>query len=106
MKKVYIALCIAGTIIPYYFLVSYVSAYGVDISVMLDLLFANNICTFFVMDFLISCGVYVVFLSSESKRLGMGKEKWISLAALCTVGLSLSLPLFLFFRHDKVYSRL
>lgn len=103
MKKLYLLLSLVGTVFPYYFFIQFLSENGLNFKLLADLLFANSISTFFAVDFLISCVVFVVFMSNESRKYNI-KEKWICLVALLTVGLSLALPLFLFFRHSYIKS--
>jgi hypothetical protein len=98
---VYVFLSIIGTVFPYYFFIPFVSKHGLDVPLLLDLLFTNSISTFFAVDFILSCIVFIFFLFSESNKYQI-KEKWICLFSLCVVGLSLALPLFLFFRHPHV----
>ncbi|WP_283778964.1 DUF2834 domain-containing protein [Peribacillus frigoritolerans] len=49
--------------------------------------------------------VFLVFMFNESRKYDI-KEIWICLLSLITVGLSLALPLFLFFRHSYINSML
>ncbi|WP_409347315.1 DUF2834 domain-containing protein [Paenibacillus sp. MBLB4367] len=98
----YLLLGVVGTVFPYYFLIQFLSEHGLQLNLFVDFLFANAISTFFTVDFFISCIVFVLFMFNESRKYNMRKEKWICLAALLTVGLSLALPLFLFFRHSYV----
>ncbi|MDP1392220.1 DUF2834 domain-containing protein [Lysinibacillus capsici] len=48
-----------------------------------------------------SCFVFIIFMFNESRKYNI-KEKWICLLTLFTVGLSLALPLFLFFRESYI----
>ena len=52
----------------------------------------------FATDLLISGLVFLLFWQSETNRLVM-KHRWVYVLALCTVGLSLALPLFLWARE-------
>ncbi len=103
MKRLYLCLAAIGTILPYYFLIAFLSANGLNFKLLISELFANSISTFFAVDFLISCVVFLIYMFNESTRLNMKKEKWICLATTCTVGLSLALPLFLFFRENYIH---
>jgi len=75
-----------------------------DLGLLVELLFTNSISAFFAVDFLVSCIVFLVFMFNESRKYNI-KEKWICLLTLFTVGLSLALPLFLFFRHSYINSK-
>ncbi|MEH7353832.1 DUF2834 domain-containing protein [Neobacillus drentensis] len=101
MRKIYISFGIIGTVFPYYFFIQFLRENGFDLRLLGDLLFTNSISTFFAVDFLISCIVFSVFMFNESRKYNI-KEKWICLITLFTVGLSLALPLFLFFRESYI----
>lgn len=101
MRNVYLLFAIIGTVFPYYFLVQFLNKNGFDLGLLVDLLFANSISTFFAVDFFISCFVFIIFMFNESRKYNI-KEKWICLLTLFTVGLSLALPLFLFFREPYI----
>ncbi|QGG52380.1 DUF2834 domain-containing protein [Lysinibacillus pakistanensis] len=101
MRKAYLLFAIIGTVFPYYFLVQFLNKNGFDLGLLVDLLFANSISTFFAVDFFISCFVFIIFMFNESRKYNI-KEKWICLLTLFTVGLSLALPLFLFFRQPYI----
>jgi len=69
---------------------------GLDLGLLMELLFTNTISAYFAVNFLISCAVFLVFMFNESRKYDI-KEIWICLLSPITVGLSLALPLFLFF---------
>ncbi|MBD3374799.1 DUF2834 domain-containing protein [candidate division KSB1 bacterium] len=50
---------------------------------------------------MVSALVLVVFIVTESKRLGL-KTIWLAIVATFTVGVSLGLPLFLYLRQRKL----
>lgn len=97
MKKLYIALAVAGTILPYAFFVPFLWTHGLDIPLLIEQLFANNMSSFFATDFLICCVVFWVFVYQETVRYRI-KLWWVCIIANLLVGLSLALPLFLYFR--------
>jgi len=102
MRKIYLILAVIGAILPYYFFTSFLIEHGLDLNLILKQLFANQISTFFAVDFLISCIVFWVFMFVETKKYRI-KEWWICLILTLTVGLSMALPLFLFFRHSYIH---
>lgn len=102
-KTLYLILAVIGLIVPYYFLISFVTTYGVDPRQFFHQLFGAPISTFFSVDLIISGVVFLVFLHSEGLRLSM-KHRWIYLLALCAVGLSFALPLFLWAREGHLNS--
>ncbi len=105
MKKIYLLSAILGTILPYYFFVMFLIENGFNTSLLISQLFANNISTFFAVDFLISCIIFLIYMFKECNKLSIKKIQWLCLLALCTVGLSLALPLFLFFRENYITRR-
>lgn len=104
MRKFYLISGLIGTVFPYYFFIQFLRDNGLDLGLLMDLLFTNTISAFFAVDFLISCVVFLVFMFNESRKYNI-KEKWICLLSLFIVGLSLALPLFLFFRHSYINSK-
>src|SRR5216110_2325801 len=97
-QDAYLFLAIVDFIVPYYFLISFLLAHGLDGRLILRQLFGTSISTFFATDLLISGLVFLLFWQSETNRLVM-KHRWVYVLALCTVGLSLALPLFLWARE-------
>lgn len=101
MKKLYLLLCAAGTIIPYCFFIPFLQEYGFNLNLLFQQLFANRISSFFAADFFISCIVFWVFVYINTKRYGIW-QWWICIIMNLTVGLSLALPLFLYFKEVKL----
>ena len=99
MKRLYLLLAILGLILPYYFFVSFLVAYGLDLPLLFDQLFANDISTFFAIDLVITAIVFLVFSYRESRRAGMG-HWWAYLVSTLVIGPSFALPLFLYFRES------
>ena len=100
-KQIYLLLAILGTIFPYYFLISFLARYGLDFELIWQQLFVNQMGAFFLMDVLITSLVLWVFIFAEGNRLGM-RHLWAYVIANLTVGVSLALPLFLFYRENYV----
>ena len=97
-KHLYLALSVAGALIPYWAFIPWVAEHGLRLRLILSELFVNRVSTFFALDVLVSSLVVVVFLSTERKRLQM-RFWWAVLIALVCVGVSLALPLLLYFRE-------
>jgi hypothetical protein len=97
-KNVYLILAVIGLVAPYYFLISFLTAHGLDGKAFVQQLFGTQISTFFAADLLLSSVVFVRFLRQEAARYEM-RRWWLYLAALLTVGLSFALPLFLYVRE-------
>ena len=97
-KNVYLFLCVAGAILPYWQFVPWLMAYGFDVPRLIADLFVNRISAFFATDVIISTVVVFVFLGSQRRRLG--GYWWLPAGALLTVGVSLGLPLLLYLVED------
>jgi hypothetical protein len=101
MKTVYLALCVVGTVLPYWQFVPWVATNGLNMALFFQQLFANRIGGFFGMDVIVSAVALLVFVRSESSRLRV-RGRWLPLIAVLTVGVSLGLPLFLYLRENAL----
>lgn len=99
-KNMYLLLCVAGTVLPYWFFVPWLYQHGLDARLMLEELFVNRISSFFATDVIVSSVVVIGFVFSERSRLA-GKW-WLPVVAVLTVGVSLGLPLVLYLRETAV----
>jgi hypothetical protein len=97
-KTLYLVLCLAGIVLPYWQFVPWVVQHGLNLGLFARELFANRIGAFFGMDVAVSAVVLLVFTRIESARLGM-RRRWLVIGAVLTVGVSLGLPLFLYLRE-------
>jgi hypothetical protein len=104
MKRLYLALALAGFILPYYFFISFLAANGLNLSLLIEQLFGTPISAFFAVDLLITTVVFWVFLYREAGRLHM-KRVWAYVAATLLIGPSFALPLFLHFREARLAAR-
>ncbi len=68
---------------------------------LFDQLFASPISTFFALDLIITAIVFMVFAHQESQKWEMGNW-WAYIVATLTVGPSFALPLFLYFREQRL----
>lgn len=103
-KQLYLISAIFGTIIPYYFLARFFAQNGLDIGLFLQQAVASPVAAMFTADLLISSFVFWVFLFSEGRRLAI-PLLWLYVGLNLAVGLSLALPLFLYFREDALAKR-
>src|SRR5258708_36005183 len=99
-KTVYLLLCVAGAILPYWQFVPWVLENGLDVSLLLNQLFANRVSAFFATDVIVSAVVVCVFVGFERSRIG--NRWWLPVAAVLAVGVSLELPLALYLRQRRV----
>ena len=106
-KTLYLLLAIAGSILPWFWLLQDPAAL-LSPSLFLQRTFANNIATAWASDLLISASVFFCYgailpgrgYANELKRLG-STRRWVLLYIGLTfgIGLSCSLPLFLYRRE-------
>ena len=104
LKKLYAGLCVIGFILPYIPFVLFIKDNGLNLGLFIQALFVNGPAAMFTTDLLISSLVFWLFLFYEGQRLGM-KNRWVYVAANLLVGLSLALPLFLYFREATLERR-
>jgi hypothetical protein len=97
-KRLYLVLCVAGTLLPYSQFVPFVQEHGLDLRVFFEQLFSNRIGGFFGLDVIVSSVVLWALVIIEGRRAGM-KHLWAPIAASLAVGVSLGLPLFLYMRE-------
>ena len=101
LKTIYLGLCVVGFALPYWEFIPWVAANGLNVTMLVQQLFANRISSFFGLDVLVSSVVLVVFMNVESARLKFS-ARGLPLIALLTVGVSLALPLYLYMRELKL----
>ncbi len=96
-KTIYLALCLAGWLLPYSQFLPWVLQHGLNLPLFARELFANRISAFFGMDVIVSAVALLVFTRIESTRLAI-RNRGLVVIAVLTVGVSLALPLFLYLR--------
>jgi len=101
MQWLYLFAAAVGAALPLSYLSRFLAAHGLDLRLLVGQLFQTDISAFFGVDVIISGLVLLVFVGREGRRLRM-RNLWGY--ALCTllVGVSLGLPLFLFFRERRL----
>jgi hypothetical protein len=100
-RTLYLALCVAGVVLPYSQLIPFLREHGLDLRLLLDQLSSNRIGGFFGWDVIVSSIVLWVFVFVEGRRAGV-RHVWAPLAANLAVGVSLGLPLFLYLRERRL----
>lgn len=98
MKWVYLCGAIIGTVLPFTFLARFVAANGADPSALMLGLIQSDIAMFFAMDVVVSAFILWFFIFVEGRKQRMNRL-WIYVLCTLLVGVSLGLPLFLFFRE-------
>lgn len=103
MQWLFLSAAVVGAVLPLSYLSAFLSEHGPDLPLLFQQLFQTNASAFFGVDVIISGLALLLFIPSEGRRLGM-RNLWAY--ALCTllVGVSLGLPLFLFFRERRLGS--
>ena len=97
MKHLYLALAIAGAVIPSIAIVPWLAEHGLDLPLLVRELFANRVSAFFGLDVVVSALVVFVFAYAERRRLR--RRWWMPVAGVLLVGVSLGLPLLLYLRE-------
>jgi hypothetical protein len=100
-KRFYLIVSVIGTVVPYWFLGSFIAQHGFDLALFAQQMWATPIGRMFTADLFISSFVFWAFAYAEGRRLGMSRL-WLYPLLNLLVGLSLALPLFLYYRADRV----
>src|SRR3712207_4070127 len=101
MQWLYLVAAILGGVLPLSQLIPFLMAHGLDMPLFFGQLFQNNVSAFFGLDVIVSSLVLWLFVFHEGRRRGM-KNLWLYVACNLAVGVSLALPLFLFFRERRM----
>ena len=101
MRKLYLVMALLGALLPGRYLVRFLMQHGLDMNLFFGQLFQNDIAAFFGLDVIVTSVVLWLLVFSEGKRLGM-KQLWVYIVCNLAIGVSLALPLFLYFREPKV----
>jgi hypothetical protein len=97
-SRFYLALAIAGCLLPYWQFLPWLLEHGLDLPRMVRELFSTRIGGFFGLDVLLSACVLIAFIRTEGRRLGM-RHLWIPVLCTLLVGVSCGLPAFLYMRE-------
>jgi len=89
-KTLYLVLCVAGVLVPYWQFIPWVLQHGLTLPLFARELFSTRIGAFFGMDVVVSAVTLLVFARIESARPGI-HHRWLALVAVLTVGVSLGL---------------
>ena len=104
IQYLYLALCILGTALPCSQLLPFLREHGINVSLIIDQLFANRISSFFGLDVIISSVVLWVLVLTEGRRRQM-RHLWVYIVCNLLGGVSFGLPLFLYMRERKIVHR-
>ena len=103
-KALYLALCVAGVVLPYSQFVPFLLEHGLNLRLFVEQLFANRIGAFFGLDVIVSSIVLWLFVFVEGRRAGVPRL-WAPIVGNLAVGVSLGLPLFLYLREGALERR-
>jgi hypothetical protein len=101
MQWLYLVAAILGAVLPLSQLIPFLAANGFNLPLLINQLFQNHISAFFGLDVIVSSLVLWLFVCSEGRRRGM-RTLWVYVVCNLAVGVSLALPLFLFFRERSL----
>ena len=101
LRHAYLALCLAGLVVPYWALIPWLLEHGLDLPLLCRELFATRIGAFFGLDVFVSAIVLFVFVFGEGRRMVI-PHLWLPVLATLLVGVSLGFPLFLYLRQRKL----
>ena len=96
VKTLYLGFTIVGAIVPCIFFAGYFSEHGVDLIEFCKQLFANNPASGFSADLLISSFCFWLWSYVDAKKANIAW--WYVPVLNLSIGLSLALPLYFFFR--------
>jgi hypothetical protein len=98
MQWLYLAAAVLGAALPLSQLAPFLAQNGPDAPLLFGQLFETHAGAFFGLDVVVSSVALWLFVFSEGRRRRM-KKLWLYVACNLLVGVSLALPLFLFFRE-------
>ncbi len=101
MARVYLALCILGTVVPCSFFLPWVFENGISIPLLLSEIFSTRIGAFFGADVLISAAVLLMLIMTDGSKQGVS-SLWLPIVGTVCVGVSCGLPLYLYLRERNV----
>ena len=101
LRHVYLGLCLAGLVLPYWALVPWLLEHGLDLPLFCQELFATRIGAFFGLDVVVSAIVLFVFVFADGRQAAI-PHLWLPVLATLLVGVSLGFPLFLYLRQRKL----
>lgn len=100
----FLLLCfVVGSILPWLPLAAFFADEGLNLTLFFESMFGNQVAAVFSIDLILSIIVFLVWAHHESRRIGLPRSQFL----LCIpftflVGLSSSMPLFLYLRHKHL----
>src|SRR4030095_1703207 len=100
VQWIFLLLAVVGCVFPLVFFIRFLFTEGLNVSLFFRRLSDNNVSAFFAMDVFVSAVTLWLFIFVEGGRTKM-KGLWLYVLCTLLVGVSLALPLFLFFRERQ-----
>ena len=103
LKWLYLALAVAGAVLPWLANIDFIRAHGAsfDIGLFIQLANANPAASSLSRDLAIGATAVVIWMVSESRRLQMRGLPWVLLSCV-TVAFACGAPLFLYLRERRL----
>ena len=98
VRNVYLSLAIIGVIFPYSQLIPFIMENGLDVGLMVNMLFVNRVSGFFGLGVMIS-GLALIFFILMDTRTRDVPHSWIALIGTLVVGISFGLPAYLYLKE-------
>jgi len=98
MRPLYLALAVAGAVLPYVFFVRFLGSADPTPGAFTQQLFATDPAAGFTTDLLVTSAVFWIWSFREARLRGM-RRWWAYVVVNLAVGLSCALPLFLYARE-------
>lgn len=100
MKNVYLALAIAGAVVPYIFFVQFLQSGDTSLGAFTAQLFATPPAGGFTADLLITSLAFWIWSYQEARARNMARW-WVYVVVNLAIGLSCAFPLFLYMRNRR-----
>lgn len=84
--------------------IPFLAARGLDTHLFFEQLFANRVTGFFAMDVIVSSFIFRLFVFFERRRLRI-KKLMVYVVCNLPIGVSLTVPLFVYFRERKINAK-
>lgn len=101
-EYLFLVLLIAGVVAPYAFALPWLADHGLDVPLLLDELFVNDISSFFAVDVVLTVVVLLVLAATTEE---LTSRQRILVAAGTLAGASVGLPLYLWLRERSQLAR-
>ncbi|MDT9001057.1 DUF2834 domain-containing protein [Paucibacter sp. APW11] len=104
MKKLYLLLCVAGTVLPYALFAPWLASHGLALQLLWASIAEQPVAAFAWADVLVSGIALLAMMAHEQRRRPL-RRPWLPVLALFGVGVSLALPLYLYLREASDEAR-